>query len=426
MAKNSKLAGLPGAKSGPVKPDYVPDETWNAADDTQKAYMSDPANEKEIREAFAPDDGGTPEQKTTDDGERVSVAVSTGDIPTSFTNQTDELSGKISDKDREAFVEAVEMEMTAKARTVALFVVITRAYGEGAASLPRYGSTKETANLYDVFTYKKKTSKGTFSKNESEGSVLEVTAYKAMISTGMHNEIKEIEKKISAMGKDAMVPFAYQTRLEELRDKRNKLIKKFIFAVRLVHVLADIAAMEKCGWSFIANDGSTDVNDDLSNLTLANSCVLLFAKNKNGSRGMSVALSPNVIVDFRPAKAIEAGGTLDNLLLSKDEGTPEQPESEKDLEFANWDDATRGLAGIYTFWNKFAGDKASKTDAKAFRSYLLSDAGSRTLALIFSTVEMFEESVTTQPELRAQEKRNRDRINQEMGGDANRQVKQVA
>ncbi len=423
MAKNSKLAGLPGAKSVPVKPDYVPAETWDAADDTQKAYMSDPANEKEIHEAFAPDGGGTPQAEPADVGERINVAVSTGDIPTSFANQTDELSGKINDKDREAFVEAVEMEMTAKARTVALFAVITRAYGEGAAALPRYGSTKETANLYDVFTYKKKTSKGTFSKNESEGSVLEVTAYKAMISAGMHNEIKEIEKKISAMGKDAMVPFAYQTRLEELRDKRNKLIKKFVFAVRLVHVLADIAAMDKCGWAFIANDGSTDVTDDLSNLTLANSCVLLFAKNKDGSRGMSVALSPGVVVDYRPAEALETGGTLDSLLLSKDGGTPEVPEVEKDLEFANMDDATRGLAGSYTFWSRFAGDKASKSDTNAFHSYLKSDAGSRTLALIFSVVEMFEESVTANPELRAQEKRNRDRIAQAMGGDASRQVK---
>ena len=431
MAKNAKLAGLPGTKSTPSKPDYVPQETWDAADDTQKAYMSDPANEKEIREAFAPDDGGTPQGETADPGERVSVAISDADIPTSYQSETDKLASVITEAQREAFIDVVDMEMKAKARSVSLYTIIVAAYGEGAASLPRYGTTAETSNHPDIFKYRKKTSKGVRAKSDSEGSVLEITAYKAMISAGLHNQIKDLEKKISGLGKGAQVPEAWSTALDVARDKRNKLIKKFVFAVRLVHVLADISAMTSVGWLWIAEDGSNDVNDDLSNLTLANTSILVFAKNKDGTRGgMSAAIAPGTIVDWRPQWANDNKDKFPNLfealLASVEAPTPEQTEGEAEVKIESFDTLDRILSGTYEYLKKFAGPSASKADATVLNTRLLSDAGASTLANIFALVEMLEESVTSKDVFRSKEQANRTRIERAQGGDANRQVKQVA
>jgi hypothetical protein len=94
--------------------------------------------------------------------------------------------------------------------------------------------------------------------------------------------------------------------------------------VRLEHVLHDIGNMEKVDWSYIADDGTLDVKGDLSNLTTAAACILLWAINKDGSRGMQVALSPATVIEFRPAiaikMAIEKGiSQLDALLGSAEE-----------------------------------------------------------------------------------------------------------
>jgi hypothetical protein len=76
-------------------------------------------------------------------------------------------------------------------------------------------------------------------------------------------------------------------------------------AVRLRHVLNDIRNMGKVAWSYIADDGTLDVKGDRSNLTEAEACILLWAINKDGSRGMEVALSPATVLKFRPSVAIQ-------------------------------------------------------------------------------------------------------------------------
>jgi hypothetical protein len=98
--------------------------------------------------------------------------------------------------------------------------------------------------------------------------------------------------------------------------------------VRLDQVLHDIRNMEQVEWSWIANDQSTDVKDDLSNLTEAGACILLWAKNKDGSRGMPIAVSPALVIEFRPAVAIEMAiekgiSQLDALLDSAKEAAVE-------------------------------------------------------------------------------------------------------
>jgi hypothetical protein len=75
--------------------------------------------------------------------------------------------------------------------------------------------------------------------------------------------------------------------------------------VRLDNVLNDIRNMEKVDWSYIADDGTLDVKDDLSNLTTAAACILLWAINKDGSRGMQRDLSPSTVIEFRPTVAIK-------------------------------------------------------------------------------------------------------------------------
>jgi hypothetical protein len=76
-------------------------------------------------------------------------------------------------------------------------------------------------------------------------------------------------------------------------------------AARLEHVLNDIRNMERVAWSYIAHDGTLDVKDDLSNLTEAGACILLWAINKDESRGMQVAVSPATVIKFRPAVALQ-------------------------------------------------------------------------------------------------------------------------
>lgn len=428
MAKNVKgntaLAAAMAKAQGPVKPEYMPQDMWDVSSDEQKAFAADPANEAAVREAY--EEGQPAEPVTpTEEGERAEMAVSDTDLPAQFADQTGDLAGKISEQDRAAFVDAVEQELQAKVRTVQLYSVITRAYGDGAVSLPRYGTTSKDGNLFDVFEYKKRTGKGTLAKKASEASVLEITAYKAMISVGMHNEIKELEKKISGLGKDAHKPVAWTTQLDDLRQRRNKLISKFVFAVRLVHQLADIADMERVGWNWIADDGSNDIKDDLSNLTTANACIMLYAKNKDGSKGMSIGLSPGTIIDYRVkwAKDQKESGTLDNLLASKDPGTPETTTTTADVEIQNWDEATRYIRSVKSYLAKFIGPAAGKTDAKAFHAYLMSDNGSATLDNIFDLVDMCEEGITSKDDMRSKHTANVARIERSMGGNANRQVK---
>lgn len=426
MGKAPNKVAMPMAKAkGPVKPDYMPQEAWEASNDEQKAYAADPANEAAIREAYDTEEPAPP--ATTVEG--VALAVNESYLPTSYAKATDELALKITDDDRKAFVEAVETEMVAKKRTVALTTVITRAFGTGAAALPRYMTTSKTSNNPDIFEYKKKTSKGMFQKTASEGSVLEITAYKAMISIPMHDEIAKIEKDIAGLGKKAVPPFAWSTRLDELRERRNKLVKKFIFAVRLVHQLADIGDMAKVGWKWIADDGTTDVKDDMSNITPANTCVLLFAKSADGSMGMSLALSPSQILDYRVSLAATQSfgnntiGSLDNLLASVEPPTPEQTAGETEIKIETFAQGTAVARALYTWLHKFTGPSASKTDAAAFAAYLKSEAGENLLALFFAIVPELEETVTSKDDMRSQETNNRTKIERLQGGTANRQVK---
>lgn len=99
-------------------------------------------------------------------------------------------------------------------------------------------------------------------------------------------------------------------------------------AVRLKQVLHDICNMEQVAWSWIANDGTTDVKDDLSNLTVAEACILLWAKNKDGTRGMAFEVSPARVIKFRPAVAVQMAigkgiSQLDALLDSTEEAAVE-------------------------------------------------------------------------------------------------------
>lgn len=425
MAKSAKgntaIAAAMAKASGLQRPSYVPEESWNEMTDDEKTFAFDPVNKEMVSAVYADEAETSPPSK--EEGERAELAVSEGYLPTSLDNVTTDLATKVSEQDREAFVEAVETEMVAKVRTVALTLVIERAFGKGAVALPHYGTTTKDSNNPDIFEYKKKTSKGQFAKKPSEGSVLEITAYKAMVSLGMHNEIKKLEKDIAGLGKGALVPFAWSTRLDEMRERRNKLVKKFIFAVRLVHQLADIAEMKKVGWNWIASDGTTDIADDMSNLTQATGCILLFALGADGQRGMSVALSPSVILTFRVPVANAAGGKLDDLLASIDPGTPEQTEGEAEIKIQNFADATKTLRGVNEYLNKFFGPTANKVDTKAMEGYLLSDAGSETLRLIFLLTETLEEGVVSRDQFRSKDTANKQRIERAFGGNANRQVK---
>lgn len=428
MATKAKVT-LPGSRTtGPVKPDYMPTDAWEACDADQKAWAVDPANAEQVKAAYEPEKTDTA-PPPADDIERVSVAISNDSLPTSVRNEIVEMASKISDQDRETFADVVADEMELVARTVALLVVINRAYGEGAPILPRYGSTKETANLFDVFSYPKNKSDGTPAKEPGKGSKLAMAAYSALVPLGLQNEIKEYEKKVVDLGKGAVVPFEYKTALERLRGTRNKLVKKFVFAVRLSHMTADIAAMDKVGYSFIAEDGSLDVKDDMTNLNTANSCVLLFAKNADGTRGgMQVAVSPGQLLDYRPQWAIENKdkfkSLLDALLGSIDPGTPQAPEGEKDLEFEDMEDVKRALDGAYTFLFKFYGPAASKKDSEYGHKYLLSDTGAGLRSVMFKLFnDLLAEAVLSNDAIRSAETNYRTRTERSMGGDANRQVK---
>lgn len=432
MAKTAKgntaIAAAMAKAQGPQRPDFVPQENWDEMTDEQKAYCANPANWEVVKATYADDDESegdktpqTDEQKV----ESVAMAVSEDFIPTSFVNLTNDLSEKINDQDRAAFAEAVESDLVAKVRTIALFCVIERAYGPGANALPLYGTTAKDSNAPDVFEYKKRNSKGKLAKNASTASVLEITAYKAMVPLGMHNEIRDIEKKIAALGKKPVVPFAWSTRLDELRERRNKLIKKFIFVTRLAQTLAAIAGMKKVGWRWIANDGSTDVADDLSNLSPANTCILLHSKNADGSMGgMSAALSPGTVIDYRVALSEQQAfsdnllaGTLDNLLASADPGTPEASEGEEEIEVPTFAEGTKVLRAFQKWITQYIGPSASKANIAAFKNNVMSEAGSELLARIFETIEMCEEGVTSNPEYRSKYGRDTARINRETGGE---------
>jgi hypothetical protein len=93
-------------------------------------------------------------------------------------------------------------------------------------------------------------------------------------------------------------------------------------ADRLKQVLHDIRKnMEHVEWFWIAKDGTTDVENDLSNLTEEPLCILLRSKEQDGSQGKPVAVSPGAVIGFRPAIAIQLAirkglSQLDALLLS--------------------------------------------------------------------------------------------------------------
>ena len=75
--------------------------------------------------------------------------VSAG-LPTSLETETNDLAGKVTEKDREIFVEAVEKELEAKVLSVALILTIERIYGKGAQSLPIFGTTAKDSNNPDI------------------------------------------------------------------------------------------------------------------------------------------------------------------------------------------------------------------------------------------------------------------------------------
>ncbi len=429
MAKNSKLAGLPGAKSVPVKPDYVFDETWNASDDEQKAYIADVANKDELIAAYGdaskPDDGGTPQGEPTDEGEKVSVAISAG-LPTSLENETNDLAQKVTEKDREMFVEAVEKELEAKVLSVALILTIERIYGKGAQSLPIYGTTSKDSNNPDLrMVRKRNTSTGKYAKDETPISALDVIAVKAMVPLGLQSELKDLESEAAAKrAKETPVPIPTLTRISELRERRNKLISKFVNSVRLSQQLYAIGEMPLVGWSFISTKGDRDVADDMTNLTAATACIMLFPKDKSGNMaGMPMAVSPASILSYRVSVALENGGTLEELDKSPEPPTPEIPSGEEEIKIEDFDQAARVFRGVFDWVNKYFGPAAARGDATQIEAHLKLPVGSGLLAVICKTVEYLEEGVTSKPELKALNFKQTLAMERSMGGDANRQVK---
>lgn len=425
MAKPPKgLASLPGAKNtGPVKPDYVPEETWEAANDEQKAYLVDPAHMEEIKEAYGTDEPSKEEK--TDEGEKVSVAIS-GGLPTSLETETNDLAAKVTEKDRETFVAAVEAELNAKVLSVALILAVEKVYGKGAQSLPLFGTTAKDSNNPDIrMIHKKNPSTGKYAKDESEISSLEIVALKAMVPPGLQSELKDLESDAAAKrAKETPVPIGTLTRISELRERRNKLITKFVNSVRLSQQLNAIGEMPLVGWSFISTKGDRDVKDDMSNLTVATACVMLYPKDKSGNMsGVPMAVSPASVLEYRVSVALENGGTLEALDKSPAPANPKGTGGDEELKFDDFDQATRGLLSELTFWNKYLGDNTSDKDLKTIRAHLLSENGANTLAYIFKLTEMFEDTVTSNNEYRAQYGRYTSRANRAQGGEANRQVK---
>ena len=181
--------------------------------------------------------------------------------------------------------------------------------------------------------------------------------------------------------------------------------------------------MPLVGWAFISNRGDREVADDMSNLTAATACIMLYPKDRSGNMsGMPMAVSPALILAYRVSVALDNGGTLDDLDKSPEPPIPQQPEGEAEIKIEDFDQAARMFRGLFDWVNKYFGPAAAKGDSKQIDAYLASPAGSGLLAAIFKNVETLEEGVTSKPELKALNFKQTLAVQRSMGGDANRQV----